>query len=163
MAEDGAQSSSDSDFIGTYPILAKVAQVIFAIFSVGLIVDPFNSFHKTAFGHRSAKLDDIAFIYITLGSFLIINTIFIIFHAILGERIPKRLAMMFTTVGCLFHIIAASLIIHNWRKMQGGLISTYNNETYGSKQYLDMLVSGGVFTFITFAAFVADAFVTIRY
>ncbi|XP_043471697.1 uncharacterized protein LOC122504587 [Leptopilina heterotoma] len=162
MAEDGVQSS-ESDFLGTYPILAKVAQVVFAIFSVGLIVDPFNSFHKISYGHRSAKLDDIAFIYITLGSFLIINTIFLIFHAILGERIPKRLAMMFTTVGCLFHIIAASLIVHNWRKMQGALISTYNNETYGSKQYLDMLISGGVFAFVTFAAFVAEAFVTIRY
>ncbi|XP_033215853.1 uncharacterized protein LOC117172156 [Belonocnema kinseyi] len=166
MAEDGLQSthsSKDSDSIGTFSILTKVVEVVLSIFAIGLIVDPFNSFNRTHLDRRAPKLDDVVFIYITLGSYLIINTVFIISHAVLGDQIPKRLSVIFSTVGALFHIIAASLMVHNWRKLQGSGGIQYNNEVYGSKQYLDMLISGAVFTFLTFATFVVDIVLTFRY
>ena len=71
--------------------------------------------------------------------------------------------MIFSTLGALFHIIAASLIVHNWRKLNGGFIQAYNNEVYASKQYLDMLISGAFFTFLEATIFVFDVFLTFRY
>lgn len=64
-----------------------------SIFAVGLIVDPFNSFMRV-FNKPRTKVDDIAFIYITIGGYMLINSILIITH-LLGDRVPKRTVNIF--------------------------------------------------------------------
>lgn len=70
---------------------------------------------------------------------------------------------MFATVGAFMHVVAGSLMVHNWRQMNGPHYYTYNNETHPSKQYMDMLISAAVFTFVNAAVFVAEIIAVVRY
>lgn len=71
--------------------------------------------------------------------------------------------ILFSSVGCLFHTIAAGIIVHNWRKLIGDYVYVQNNAIYPSKMYMDMLLSGSIFTFINAAVFAADVYVTFKY
>ncbi|XP_012282923.1 uncharacterized protein LOC105701075 [Orussus abietinus] len=163
MADESLQDSTidKADRGSAKAVLFKIAEVVLAVFSVGLIVDPFNSFQQI-FNKPRTKLDDIAFIYITIGGFVIFNTLFAISH-VLGDRIPKRTTMMFAAVGALFHVVAGSVIVHNWRKLHGDYVYVQNNAIYPSKQYMDMLISGAVFTFLDAAIFVAEVVFVFKY
>lgn len=140
------------------PFSLKILEIILAVFSIGLIVDPLNSFQK--FSTRlHFKLDDAAIIYITIAGYIIINTLFIICQ-ILGDRIPKRTLVIFSSVGALLHIVAGSVIVYNWRKILGPY---YNNEFRPSKQYMDMFISGAVFTFANAVVFILEVFFIIKF
>ncbi|CAK9816976.1 hypothetical protein ANTQUA_LOCUS9187 [Anthophora quadrimaculata] len=140
------------------PILLKILEIILAVFSIGLIVDPLNSYQKILI-RTHFKLDDAAIIYTTIAGYLIINSLFIICH-FLGDRVPKRTLIIFSTVGALLHIVAGSVIVYNWRKILGPYYS--NNEFYPSKQYMDMFISGAVFTFVNAVVFTLEVFFTIK-
>jgi hypothetical protein len=135
--------------------------VILAIFAIGLAVDPMNSFQRI-FNRPRFKLDDAATIYVTVAGYILINAVFIISH-ILGDRVPKRTLIIFASVGAFMHVVAGSLMIHNWRQMNGPYYYVYNNEVHPSKQYMDMLVSAAVFTFVNAIVFVAEIAAIIRY
>ncbi|XP_043281947.1 uncharacterized protein [Venturia canescens] len=147
--------------ISVTPIMAKILEVILAIFIIGLIVDPLNSFRRIV-NRPYLKLDDVAIIYITVAGYLIINTLFIISHA-LGDKIPKRMSIMFSSLGSLLHIVAGSVLVHNWRKRMNQFIDYQNNAIHMSKQYNDMLISASVFTFLNAAVFAFDIFLSMRY
>lgn len=70
---------------------------------------------------------------------------------------------MFASVGAFMHVVAGSLMVHNWRKMNNSFYFAHNNVLQPSKQYMDMLVSAAVFTFVNAALFVAELVATIRY
>lgn len=70
---------------------------------------------------------------------------------------------MFAAVGAFMHVVAGSLMVHNWRQMIGPYNYVYNNEIYPSKQYTDMLISAAVFTFVNAVVFVAEIIAVIRY
>ncbi|XP_078033961.1 uncharacterized protein LOC144468402 [Augochlora pura] len=162
MADEGQQEQhapKERKVARHLPFIMKIVEVILSVFAIGLIVDPMNSFHKLLIRTRF-KLDDAAIIYISIASYLIINTLFIICH-FLGDRIPKRTLILFTSLGALLHIVAGSVIVYNWRKIQGPYQS--NNEFYPSKQYMDMFISGAVFTFVNAVVFVVDVILTVRY
>lgn len=143
------------------PLFAKILQVILGIFAVGLIIDPLNSF-QYIFNKPRFKLDDAAVVYVTIAGYLLINTLFII-SSILGDRVPKRTLILFASVGAFLHVVAGSLLVHNWRKIHGPYNHMYNNEIYPSKQYMDMLISGAVFTFLEAAIFTAEVFLLMKY
>ncbi|XP_057318824.1 uncharacterized protein LOC130663559 [Microplitis mediator] len=143
-------------------LIAKIAEVILAVFTIGLIVDPLNSYHQRMYNRPRSKLDDVALIYTTVAGYLIINVLFIIGHA-LGDKIPKRMIVMFSAVGSILHIVAASLMVHGWRKAVGSYYDIQNNNIYSSKMYNDMMISASVFTFINAAVFAGEVFVTIKY
>lgn len=138
----------------------KVVEIILSIFAIGLIVDPLNSF-QNIFNKQRFKLDDAAFIYVTVAGYVMINTLFIICH-LLGDRLPKRTMILFASLGAILHIVAGSLIVHNWRTIQRPYYSL-NNEIYPSKQYMDMLISSAVFVFLNALAFVAEVFLILKY
>ncbi|XP_014237027.1 uncharacterized protein LOC106659155 [Trichogramma pretiosum] len=150
------------DVVNTRSIMFKVAEVVLAVFAVGLIVDPFNSFHQIFLHQPKPKLDDIALIYVTLAGYLIINSVLVIGH-LLGDRMPKRTSLLFTGVGTILHLVAGSLMVHNWRKLHSNYAYVYNDNTYASKQYADMLIAGSFFTFVDALVFGVDVFYTIRY
>ncbi|OAD53147.1 hypothetical protein WN48_10777 [Eufriesea mexicana] len=82
---------------------------ILSVFSIGLIVDPLNSFQKILV-RSHFKLDDAAIIYIAIGSYMIINTLFIICHMI-GDRIPQRsLVILLIFVLVIYTIILADIL-----------------------------------------------------
>lgn len=61
------------------------------------------------------------------------------------------------------HVVAGSLMVHNWRNIDGRYYYMYNNEIYPSKMYMDMLISAAVFTFVNAAVFITEIIATIRY
>ncbi|XP_012225074.1 uncharacterized protein [Linepithema humile] len=165
MADESQQAqqptSKHRKFLSHLPIAIIVLEVIVAIFAIGLAVDPMNSFQRI-FNRPRFKLDDAATIYITIAGYILINTLFVISH-VLGDRIPKRTLVMFASVGAFMHVVAGSLMIHNWRNMNGPYYYVHNNEIHPSKQYMDMLVSAAVFTFVNAALFIAEIIAIIRY
>lgn len=161
MADDSQQDQhapKERKVVRHLPFLIKILEIILAVVAIGLIVDPMNSFQKIQIRTRF-KLDDAAIIYISIAGFMIINTLFIISHC-LGDRIPKRTLILFGSVGALLHVVAGSVIVYNWRKILGPYYT--NNEFYPSKQYMDMFISGAVFTFVDALVFVVEIIVIIR-
>lgn len=165
MADESQQSQQPTSkrhkVLVHLPIAIKVLEVIVAIFAIGLAVDPMNSFQRV-FNKPRFKLDDAATIYITVAGYILINTLFIISH-MLGDRVPKRTLIMFATVGAFMHVVAGSLMVHNWRNINGRYYYVHNNEIHPSKQYMDMLISAAVFTFVNAAVFIAEIIAIIRY
>ncbi|XP_011497762.1 PREDICTED: uncharacterized protein LOC105362110 [Ceratosolen solmsi marchali] len=168
MADEGVMQNShvakelDVDVVSSKSILLKVIEVVVSIFAVGLVVDPFNSFHRIFLYQPKPKIDDIAIIYVTVAGFILINTILIIGH-MFGDRMPKRTSVLFSATGTILHIVAGSVVIHNWRKLHSNYAYVYNNNTYASKQYADMLIAGAFFTFVDALVFAVDVFFTIKY
>ncbi|KAL6254688.1 hypothetical protein P5V15_013995 [Pogonomyrmex californicus] len=164
MADEAQQSQQPTTkrhkVLSHLPIIIKVLEIL-AIFAIGLIVDPLNSFQRV-FNKARFKLDDAATIYVTVAGYILINTLFIIGH-MLGDRVPKRTLLMFASVGAFMHIVAGSLMVHNWRHMNGPYYYMYNNEIHPSKQYMDMLISAAVFTFVNAAVFLAEIIAIVRY
>lgn len=158
MADDNQQESQhvhkELKVAKLMPLAMKLLEIVLAVFAIGLVVDPLNSFQKIMI-RMHFKLDDAAIIYITIAGYLIINTLFIICQ-LLGDRIPKRTLILFSSVGGLLHIVAGSIIVYNWTKILGPYYS--NNELYPSKQYMDMFISGAVFTFVNAAVFFLEVF-----
>ncbi|XP_017794728.1 PREDICTED: uncharacterized protein LOC108576283 [Habropoda laboriosa] len=140
------------------PILLKILEIILAVLVIGLIVDPLNSYQKILI-RTHFKLDDAAIIYVTVAGYLIINSLFVICH-FMGDQIPKRTLIIFATVGALLHIVAGSVIVYNWKKILGPYYN--NNEFYPSKQYMDMFISGAVFTFVNALVFILEVFFIIK-
>lgn len=68
--------------------------------------------------------------------------------------------VIFSSVGALLHIVAGSVIVYNWRKILGPY---YNNEFRPSKQYMDMFISGAVFTFANAVVFILEVFFIIKF
>lgn len=164
MADEAPQEervTKERKLVDKLPVLAKVLEVVLAILAVGLIVDPLNSF-QYIFNKPRFKLDDAAVIYITVAGYILINTLFIISY-VLGDRVPKRTLILFASMGAFLHVVAGSLLVHNWRKIHGPYSEMFNNEIYPSKQYMDMLISGAVFTFLNAAVFTAEVFLVIKY
>lgn len=85
--------------------------------------------------------------------FLIININFLV----------ELQSILFTATGAILHIVAGSVIVYDWRQYHGKYAYVYNNATYASKQYLDMLISGAVFTFVNALVFTGDIIYTIKY
>ncbi|XP_018374561.1 PREDICTED: uncharacterized protein LOC108768585 [Trachymyrmex cornetzi] len=165
MADEAQQSQQPTakrhKILSHLPIIIKVLELILAIFAIGLSVDPMNSFQRI-FNRPRFKLDDAATIYVSVAGYILINALFIISH-MLGDRVPKRTLLMFATVGAFMHVVAGSLMVHNWRQMNGPYYYVHNNEIHPSKQYMDMLISAAVFTFVTAVAFIAEIVAIIRY
>ncbi|KAL0101775.1 hypothetical protein PUN28_019126 [Cardiocondyla obscurior] len=165
MADEAQQSQQPTTkrhkVLSHLPIVVKVLEVILAIFAIGLAVDPMNSFQRI-FNKPRLKLDDAATIYVSVAGYILINALFIISH-VLGDRVPKRTLLMFATVGAFMHIVSGSLLVHNWRQMNGPQYYVYNNEIHPSKQYMDMLISSAVFTFVCAAAFITEIIALLRY
>lgn len=70
---------------------------------------------------------------------------------------------MFTAIGGFLFIVAGSLIVHDWRKFRGSYVQISNNAVFPSKQYMDMMISAAVFTFVDAVVFILDIFVTYQY
>lgn len=164
MADEDQQSQRPAPkhkILSHLPVVIKIIEVIVAIFAIGLAVDPMNSFQRI-FNRPRFKLDDAATIYVTVAGYILINALFIISH-MLGDRVPKRTLLMFASVGAFMHVVAGSLMVHNWRQMNGPYYYVYNNEIHASKQYMDMLISAAVFTFVNAVVFIAEMIAVIRY
>lgn len=159
--QDQQPTTKHRKILSHLPIAIIVLEVIVAVFAIGLAVDPMNSFQRM-FSRPRFKLDDAATIYITVAGYILINTLFVISH-ILGDRIPKRTLLLFASVGAFMHVVAGSLMVHNWRGMNGPSFYVYNNEVHPSKQYMDMLISAAVFTFVNAVLFVVEIIAIIRY
>lgn len=161
MADDSQQDQrapKERRIMGQMPIIMKIIEIVLSVFAIGLIVDPLNSFQRILIRSKF-KLDDAAIIYISIAGYLIINSLFIICH-FLGDRIPKRTLILFASVGALLHVVAGSVIVYNWRKILGPYYN--NNEFYPSKQYMDMFISGAVFSFVNALVFILEIFFIIR-
>lgn len=72
-------------------------------------------------------------------------------------------ALLFTALGAFLFIVAGSVIVNDWRKLRGSYVQVSNNAIFPSKQYMDMLISAAVFTFVDAAVFVLDVFITYQY
>jgi hypothetical protein len=163
--ESGMQNShvekiDDPDVVSTKSVLVKCAEVVISVFAIGLIVDPFNDFFRTFVNQRRLRLDDIAIIYISVGSFVIINTVIILGH-LMGDRMPKRTSLLFSITGVILHLVSGAVLVHIWTRTTG-TGNAFNNNIYASKQYNDMIISGAVFFFANVIVFAADVFLTIK-
>ncbi|KAK1130091.1 hypothetical protein K0M31_019775 [Melipona bicolor] len=134
----------DKVFLGHMLFLIKISEIILAVLVIGLIADPLISFQRIM-TRTHLKLNDAAMIYITVAGYLIINTLFFICQ-LLGDEIPKRTLLVFSSVGAQMHLVAGGIIVYNWKRIYGRFGN--NNEAYPSKQYMDMFISGAVFTFV---------------
>ncbi|KAK2585072.1 hypothetical protein KPH14_008587 [Odynerus spinipes] len=155
------QAPKENKMIKHTTVLFKVIEIIISIFAIGLLVDPLNSFQRV-FNKPRFKLDDAAFIYVTVAGYVMINTLFVICH-LLGDRLPKRTMILFSSLGAILHVVAGSLIVHNWRNIQRPHYNLHNDELYPSKQYMDMLISSAVFVLLNVLAFVGEIFFTLKY
>lgn len=121
----------------TVPILCKLVELCLTIVIVGLIVDPTNS------GILQFDQNHSGIVYVTWPGYILINSILLIGYVI-GDRIPKRTMMLFSFVGGILYIAAASVAIHDWRQNQ---ITPQGARP--SKQYQDMTISAAVLAIFT--------------
>nr|KAF7429227.1 hypothetical protein H0235_005625 [Vespula pensylvanica] len=135
------------------PIFFKVIEIILAIFAIGLLVDPLNSFQRV-FNKPRFKLDDAAFIYVTVAGYIMINSLFIICH-LLGDRLPKRTEQeipydedfenvpMVKPIRIVQFILLASLIALT-------IYTCFNKSPYTEIDKILLFLAFGTFLFITF-------------
>lgn len=143
-------------------VILRIIQVCLAILIVGISVDPpFNHFQRI-FNKPRATVGDIAIIYTAIIGYMIINILFLIGH-VLGDRIPKRTLLLFSSVGAVLHIVAASMMIHTWRKVTGEYIEFYNNAIHSSQLYNNLFLTSAILTFLNAALFGCDVAFTLRY
>ncbi|XP_044008908.1 uncharacterized protein LOC122852878 [Aphidius gifuensis] len=163
MADDSlSQVTIPKDRSGTMhriQVILKIVQVCLAILIVGISIDPpFNHFQRI-FNKPRATVGDIAIIYTAIIGYMIINMLFLIGH-VLGDRIPKKTLLLFSSVGAVLHIVAASMMIHTWRKVTG---EYHNNAIHSSQLYNNLFMTSAILTFLNAALFGGDVVFTLRY
>ncbi|XP_015599326.1 uncharacterized protein LOC107269692 [Cephus cinctus] len=127
----------------------KIVELILLVISIGLIVDPLNSDMEINKNHA-------AIIYTSICGYILINTIIILSY-LLGERQPKKTSIVFSTMGAILSCVAGLILIHDWDTYQDNLISKY------SSQYLNQMLSSGIFAILAIPFFILDAYFTNKY
>ncbi|XP_012256923.1 uncharacterized protein LOC105686564 [Athalia rosae] len=152
MGDRSAASNVTSrlkNIVNEAPFFCKVIELIICVVTVGLIVDPFNS-------RMQADPNHAAIVYVSLCGYILINAILILCYLI-GERQPKRMSMVFSVTGAILCCAAGIVLIHDWSKLYGNMISQYY------KQYSDQMAASGVFALLAALVFLIDAIVTNKY
>ncbi|XP_077286245.1 uncharacterized protein LOC143911282 [Arctopsyche grandis] len=150
-AENGGhQRQSPTSYVKEHWSTAlKIIELLFAIFCIGLIVDPVN------YGRLQNNLHHIAMIFTAFGGYMIVNSVLIL-GRLSGERIGWKTSVTFSLVGAVVFTAAGGVIISDWTKYM------YNHVYHPSKHYMDMMISSGVFAIFSAAIYVVDAILTYR-
>ncbi|KAK0081698.1 hypothetical protein PV325_006459 [Microctonus aethiopoides] len=150
--EEGVRSripTSLKGYLRETPFFCKVIELLFCIIATGLIVDPFNNRMQSNLNHAGV-------IYVALCGYIMINAI-LIFCYLLGEKLNKKTAIIFSGLGAIMCFTAGIILIHDWKNFQNNYISRYQD------QYLEQMLSSGIFAILASIIFAIETFFTNKY
>ncbi|XP_046399715.1 uncharacterized protein LOC124166110 [Ischnura elegans] len=132
------------------PVLAiKIVELALAMLCCGLIPNPFyHSLHST--------MHHVALSYVTFAGYILINAVLIITY-LTEENVPKRMATLFSLVGCILFIASGSVIIEDWRTVKNSIILR------PSKQYMDQMIAAGIISLFNGAIYLVDVGLTFKF
>lgn len=133
------------------PFFCKIIELILCVIATGLAVGPFQENQI-----RPTDIHHIAIFHVATGGYILINAILITSH-LLGERVPKKTALIFTAMGAILCCTAGLILIRDWDNFSTNLIHAYLEE------YSDQMVAAGSFAIIAAAVFAVDTYFTNKY
>ncbi|XP_012230553.1 uncharacterized protein [Linepithema humile] len=133
------------------PFFCKIIELVFCVIATGLAAGPFQQDQI-----RPIDMHHVAVFHIAVGGYILINGILIMSH-FLGEQLPKKTALIFTTLGAILCCTAGLVLIRDWDNSSTNLINTY------LKDYNDQMVAAGSFAVIAALVFAIDAYFTNKY
>ncbi|KAM0732132.1 hypothetical protein ACS0PU_001674 [Formica fusca] len=133
------------------PFFCKIIELIFCVIASGLVAGPFQQNQI-----RPADIHHIAIFHVAVCGYVLINAILIMSH-LLGERLPKKTALIFTTMGAILCCTAGLILIRDWDNFSTNLIHAYLEE------YSDQMVAAGSFAILAALVFAIDTYFTNKY
>ncbi|XP_020286073.1 uncharacterized protein LOC109855837 [Pseudomyrmex gracilis] len=133
------------------PFFCKIVELILCVIATGLVAGPFQQNHI-----RTDDIHHIALFHVAVCGYILINAILIMSH-LLDEQIPKKTALMFTTMGAILCCTAGLVLIRDWDNLSTNLIHAYLEE------YSNQTVAAGSFAILAALVFAIDAYLTNKY
>ncbi|KYM76822.1 hypothetical protein ALC53_12711 [Atta colombica] len=130
------------------PFFCKIIELVLCVIATGLVTGPFqqNQFRPTDIHH-------IAIFHVAVCGYIFINAVLIMSH-LLGERLPKKTALIFSTMGAILCCTAGLILIRDWDNFSSNLIHAYLQE------YSDQTVAAGSFAILAALVFAIDTYFT---
>ncbi|KAL1453967.1 hypothetical protein WDU94_010267 [Cyamophila willieti] len=123
--------------VGSPVFVAKFTEIFFSLLSIVWICDSLYPSYRSIFYSE--------LVYFTWYGFLFIN-IFILVGHFISEPVSKKLTVLISLIGAIFHIISSFILIETWNDK-------------GFKRHL----ASAVFTVLNFVVFVLDTVFFWRY
>ncbi|CAL1687148.1 unnamed protein product [Lasius platythorax] len=133
------------------PFFCKIIELILCVIATGLVAGPFQQNQL-----RPTDIHHIAIFHVAVCGYILINAILIMSH-LLGERVPKKTALIFTAMGAILCCTAGLILIRDWDNFSTNLIHAYLEE------YSDQMVAAGSFAVIAAVVFAIDTYFTNKY
>ncbi|XP_014472424.1 PREDICTED: uncharacterized protein LOC106743268 [Dinoponera quadriceps] len=133
------------------PFFCKIIELVMCVVATGLVAGPFQQ-NQT----RPADIHHIAIFHVAVCGYILINAILIMSH-LMGERLPKKTSLMFTTMGAILCCTAGLILIHDWDNFSTNMIHAYLDE------YSNQTVAAGSFAILAALVFVVDTYFTNKY
>ncbi|XP_033218950.1 uncharacterized protein LOC117174197 [Belonocnema kinseyi] len=127
------------------PFFCKVIELVCCIISIALLVGALdNKSHKQLMNFHHVGL-----IFTSISGYILINSIIIVCYLI-GEKQPKKMALLFAALGCLLCFASGVVLIYDWDKYDSNFIFQNSNK------YLDQMLSSGIFAILASVVFALD-------
>ncbi|XP_070165655.1 uncharacterized protein [Polyergus mexicanus] len=154
MAEEITASNLSTrlkGYLKEAPFFCKIIELIFCVIASGLVAEPFQQNQI-----RPGDIHHIAIFHVAVCGYVLINAILIMSH-LLGERLPKKTALIFTAMGAILCCTAGLILIRSWDNFLTNLIHAYVEE------YSDQIVAAGSFAILAALVFAIDTYFTNKY
>ncbi|XP_067006798.2 uncharacterized protein [Anabrus simplex] len=130
-------------------IATKLTELVLAIFSIGLIVDPFRHMRETDVNHAGLT-------YVAYSGCIVANCIFLLAR-LAREQQPLRVMLLFTLVHGVLLIAAGGVVLADWVRFRTRIVLLQ------PKQYMDMMVASGVMAIFNGVTHFIDIALTIKF
>ncbi|KAL0107166.1 hypothetical protein PUN28_015588 [Cardiocondyla obscurior] len=130
------------------PFFCKIIELVLCIIAAGLVAGPFQQNQI-----RPPDIHHVAIFHVAIGGYILINGVLILSH-FLGEKLPKKTALIFSTMGAILCCTAGLILIRDWDNFSSNLILAYLQE------YSDQMVAAGSFAILAALIFAIDTYFT---
>lgn len=129
------------------PIFCKIIELVLCAIAAGLVAGPFQK------NQMWPDMHHVAIFHVAVCGYILINAILIMSH-LLGERLPKKTALLFSTMGAILCCTAGLILINDWHNFSTNMIHPYLQE------YSDQTVAAGSFAILAALVFAVDTYFT---
>lgn len=155
MAEESTTMSSLSARLKKHfkepSLFCKIIELILCVIAMGLVAGPFQDSQT-----RPYDINYVAIFHVAVCGYVFINVVLIMGH-LLGEKLPKKTALIFTTMGMIMCGTAGIVLLCEWNNFSSNLIRAYLQE------YKNRIMAAGVFAILAAVVFAIDTYFTNKY
>ncbi|RLU27063.1 hypothetical protein DMN91_000862 [Ooceraea biroi] len=132
-------------------LFCKITELILCVIAMGLVAGPFQD-NQT----RPYDIHYVAIFHVAVCGYVFINVVLIMGH-LMGERLPKKTALIFTTMGMIMCGTAGIVLLCEWDNFSANLIRAYLQE------YKNRIMAAGFFAILAAVVFAIDTYFTNKY